>query len=123
MYTHTKINIILDVQVGKLYIFNMETSGEERLHFLRKEHATQLFATQLQIDSELLEEVHILSGGRPGLINAIIARVADANSYEPEAVTTPGRARSIIGAPEDYEQLDEWREGFVQQLTKEATAT
>ncbi|HUD06868.1 MAG TPA: hypothetical protein VMR34_03190 [Candidatus Saccharimonadales bacterium] len=84
----------------------MEQARQRVLSF---EQAARTFAMQLQIFPELLDEVTALSSGKIGVLNAVMETVTDEISYSPMEETTPQRIRSIVGAPSETEQLDEWR--------------
>ena len=87
----------------------------QRRRILSTEEAGQAFALQLKLFPELMDEFAKLSGGSLGVMNALMHSIADEISYEPMEETTPERMRSIVGAPEDAEQLHEWRETFWDQ--------
>lgn len=90
--------------------------------FINPEEGEKLFGMQLQIFPELLEEVHFLSGGSPGLIKAIIGKMGEAISEEPDQDVTSGLIREVLGVPDDPRGTDEWRETFKEALRQEKEA-
>jgi hypothetical protein len=89
--------------------------GERRYRVLSVEEAGRTFALQLHLFPDLMSEFARLSGGSFGVAQAMMETIADEISYEAMEATTPERIRTIVGAPEDAEQLGEWRETFWDQ--------
>lgn len=92
---------------------------EPRQRLITPEDGTNLFATQLQIFPELLDEVYALSGGKIGVVNAIMIRMGDAISKDPERETTVSRIREALGVSADQTALAEWREEFWKQYKQD----
>ena len=90
--------------------------------FITPEGCKELFGLQVQLLPELLGEVHLLSKGSPGLVVAIVERMGDSISEDPDIDVTPTRIREVLGAPEDESALPEWRETFIQVLQQEQEA-
>ena len=90
--------------------------NRERHRILTIKQAGSAFAMQLELFPELRSEFARLAGGSIGVVRAMMETIADEISYDdPMEQTTPERIRSIVGAPEDAEQLHEWREAFWDQ--------
>ena len=94
----------------------MEGDPQDRPRFISVEEGQQLFAMQMQVLPALQAEVIRLSAGKIGVIGAIINRMGDAVSLDPDVETTPALIRRTVGAPEDDDaDLEPWRESFWKQ--------
>lgn len=85
---------------------------QERHRIISFEQAAEAFTIQLQSSPSLMAEFGRLVGSSVGIIDALIVNIANEISYTPVEETTPERMRDIVGAPDDPEQLDEWRVSF-----------
>lgn len=94
----------------------MEAQHPERRRLMPLKEANQVFGMQLRIFPELMDTVATLSGGRVGVLTAILNTVGEEISYDPEPETTPQRIREILGAPEDDSQLEQWRFDFWERM-------
>lgn len=74
--------------------------------------AASALTQQLESHQALMDEFMKLSGGRIGLIDALLETIADEISYAPHILPTPEQLRSIVGAPLNDEDLYEWQLGF-----------
>ena len=90
----------------------MSNEKDPRTRRMEKNEAVSTFMLQLRLFPELMNEFVRLSGGSRGVVNALIDTIGEEISYNPEIDTTVSRIREIVHAPEEDNQLYEWRTKF-----------
>jgi hypothetical protein len=101
----------------------MSEDSPKRTRLLPLDRAKEVVTMQISIFPELLTQLQILSGRKPGLIAPIIDEVADRVSYDPMVTMTPEVFREFSGAPQDDARLAPWRESLYEQYEAKRKAS
>ena len=86
-----------------------EIAQSEAARVFPKEEGVSLFATQLELLPDIKAEFMHLSGRNPGTMLALMDRIGDKISFNPDFMMTPERLRVMVEAPANEADLPEWR--------------
>ncbi len=77
------------------------------------ERGAEIFAQQLLLFPDLVDELMILTDGSVDVVKAVMVTMGEAISEDPVSETNPERLRAALRAPTDESLLDQWREDFL----------
>ena len=105
-----------------MILLHMNAGLDPSQRFITPERGVELFALQAQVLPDIKAEILTLSGGNVGVFNAIIMRMGDAISEDPDQKTTVSRIREVLGVPEDPSALPGWKSAFWDAFKQEQKA-